>query len=301
MAVPTRYILHQGPVLGAIARAAWVAARSSGRPNRPPAEIPGPQVAATIAPRPEDLVRDYVRHVGGDPNNYRRQVPAHLFPQWIFPLQSRGLEGIQYPIQRVLNGGCRLEINAPLPLGESFQASVRLEGIDDNGRRAVVHQRAVTGTPRHPEAVVSHVYGIVPLGGGDKSKSKAKDERPRVPVQAKELARWSIGAKAGLEFAKLTGDFNPIHWIPPAARAAGFRNVILHGFSTMARAIEGLNQSLFAGDISRLAVIDVKFTRPLVLPAKVGLYIEDDNVFVGDAPGGPAYLVGTYSVRSEAS
>ncbi|MEM7137625.1 MAG: MaoC family dehydratase [Myxococcota bacterium] len=298
MAVPTRYILHQGPVLGAIARAAWVAARSSGQPNRPPTEVPGPEIHAQISPRPEALVRDYIRNVGGDPNAYRQQVPAHLFPQWIFPLQSRGLEGIQYPIQRVLNGGCRLEVNAPLPLGEAYQASARLESIDDNGRRAVIHQRAVTGTSRHPEAVVSHVYGIVPLGGGDKGKSKKKDDRPRVPAEAKELARWRIHAKAGLEFAKLTGDFNPIHWIPPAARAAGFKNVILHGFATMARAIEGLNRNLFAGDVSQLEVFDVKFTRPLVLPGRVGLYIQDENVFVGDAPGGPAYLVGTYSVRS---
>lgn len=300
MSVPTRYILHQGPVIGAIARAAWVAARSaSGQPNRSPTEVPGPEIAAAIPPRPKDLVRDYVRHVGGDPNAYRGQVPAHLFPQWIFPLQSRGLEGIQYPIQRVLNGGCRLEINAPLPLGESFDATVRLEDIDDNGRRAVIHQRAVTRTSRHPEAIVAHVYGIVPLGGGDKDKSgKRKDDRPRVPNEARELARWDIGPKAGFEFAKLTGDFNPIHWIPPAARAAGFPNVILHGFSTMARAIEGLNRSLFAGDVGQLASIDVKFTRPLVLPARVGLYIERDRVFVGDAAGGPAYLSGTYSARN---
>ena len=300
MAVPTRYILHQGPVLGAIARAAWVAAKSaSGQTDRPATQIPGPEISATIPPRPKDLVRDYVRHVGGDPSAYRGQVPAHLFPQWIFPLQSRGLEGIQYPIQRVLNGGCRLEINAPLPLGESFDATVRLEDIDDNGRRAVIHQRAVTATSRHPQAIVAHVYGIVPLGGGDKGKSaKRKEARPRVPNEARELARWDIGPKAGFEFAKLTGDFNPIHWIPPAARAAGFRNVILHGFSTMARAIEGVNRALFAGDISRLAAIDVQFTRPLVLPARIGLYIEDNHVFVGDAPGGPAYLVGTYSVRS---
>ncbi len=298
MAVPTRYILHQGPMLGAIARAAWVAAKSgAGRASRPPTQIPGPEVSAKIPPRPTDLVRDYIRHVGGDPNAYRGQVPAHLFPQWIFPLQSRGLEGIQYPIQRVLNGGCRLEMNAPLPLGEPFDAAVRLEDIDDNGRRAVIHQRAVTGTSRDPEAVVSHGYGIVPLGGGDKDKS-AKVERPRVPNEVKELARWDIGSKAGFEFAKLTGDFNPIHWIPPAARAAGFRNVILHGFSTMARAIEGLNRALFAGDVSKLAMIDVKFTRPLVLPARVGLYVESGRVFVGDAPGGPAYMVGTYSVRS---
>jgi len=300
MAVPARYILHQGPVIGAIARAAWVAARSaSGQSNRPPTQLPGPEISATVSSRPKDLVRDYVRHVGGDPNAYRGQVPAHLFPQWIFPLQSRGLEGIQYPIQRVLNGGCRLEINAPLPLGESFEATVRLEDIDDNGRRAVIHQRAVTATSRHPEAIVAHVYSIVPLGGGDKDKSaKRKDDRPRVPNEARELARWDIGPKAGFEFAKLTGDFNPIHWIPPAARAAGFRNVILHGFSTMARAVEGLNRALFAGDVGQLAAIDVKFTRPLVLPARVGLYIEGDRVFVGDAAGGPAYLVGTYSVRS---
>jgi acyl dehydratase len=242
-------------------------------------------------------VRDYIRHVGGDPAWYRGQVPAHLFPQWVFPLQARGIEGLQYPIQRVLNGGSRLQMNAPLPLGEPYELKVQLLDIDDNGRRAVVHQRATTSTSAHPEAIVCDVYGIVPLGGGDKS-AKRKDERPRVPVVAKELARWKLGTKVGLEFAKLTGDFNPIHWIPPAARASGFRNVINHGFSTMARAIEGLNRTLFSGDVSRLESIDVKFTKPLVLPARVGLYIEDDSVYVGDAPGGPAYLVGTYSVRS---
>ena len=86
--------------------------------------------------------------------------------------------------------------------------------------------------------------------------------------------------------------------LPPAARANGFRNVINHGFSTMARAVEGLNRSVFSGDVSRLEAIDVKFTKPLVLPAEVGLYIDDDRLFVGDAPGGPAYLVGTYGVRS---
>ena len=235
--------------------------------------------------------------MGGDPAWYRGQVPAHLFPQWVFPLQARGIEGLQYPIQRVLNGGSRLQMNAPLPLGEPYELKVQLLDIDDNGRRAVIHQRAITSTSTHPEAIVADVYGIVPLGGGDKS-SKRKDDRPRVPVMAKELARWQLGTHVGLEFAKLTGDFNPIHWIPPAARANGFRNVINHGFSTMARAVEGLNRSLFSGEVSRLEAIDVKHVKPLVLPAKVGLYIEDDSVFVGDAPGGPAYLVGTYSVRS---
>ncbi len=298
MAVPTRYILHQGPVIGAIARAAFVALRSaSGKANQAPSQVPGPIVSASISARPADLVRDYIRHVGGDPAWYRGQVPAHLFPQWVFPLQAKGLEGLQYPMQRVLNGGSRLQMNAPLPLNQRFELKVQLIDIDDNGRRAVIHQRATMSTSAHPEAVIADVYGIVPLGGGDKS-GKKKDDRPRVPVVVKELARWRLGTRVGLDFAKLTGDFNPIHWIAPAARASGFRNVINHGFSTMARAIEGLNRNVFSGDVSRLESIDVQFKKPLVLPAEVGLYIDDDRVFVGDAPGGPAYLVGTYSVRS---
>ncbi|MGD8608899.1 MAG: hypothetical protein PVH21_16490, partial [Myxococcales bacterium] len=201
MTVPTRYILHQGPVLGALARAAFVAMKSaSGKANKAPTQVPGPVISATIPPRPADLVRDYILHVGGDPAWYRGQVPAHLFPQWVFPLQARGIEGLQYPIQRVLNGGSRLQMNAPLPLGEPFDLKVQLIDIDDNGRRAVVHQRAITSTSSHPEAVVADVYGIVPLGGGDKSE-KRKDDRPRVPKVCKELARWELGTHVGLDFA----------------------------------------------------------------------------------------------------
>ena len=114
-----------------------------------------------------------------------------------------------------------------------------------------------------------------------------------MPEDVRELAFWSIGPKAGLDFAKLTGDFNPIHWIAGYARASGFRNTILHGFSTFARAWEGLNATLLK-DGSELTTFDAQFTRPLVLPARVGLYVTDDRVYVGDAPGGPAYMVGTF-------
>ena len=88
-----------------------------------------------------------------------------------------------------------------------------------------------------------------------------------------------------------------MHWVPAYAKAFGFRNTILHGFGTMARAIEGLNRGLFAGDVDALKEVHVRFTRPLVLPAKVGLYVHDQQLFVGDAPGGPAYLTGTYTTR----
>ena len=66
---------------------------------------------------------------------------------------------------------------------------------------------------------------------------------------------------------------------------------------TMARAIEGINRKLYMGGTEHIRVFDCKFTRPLVLPAKVGLYVKDGEVYVGDAPGGPAYLVGNYETK----
>jgi hypothetical protein len=257
-------------------------------------QTPGPEVELRVPPRSKELLGAYCRHVGADKSAYRGFVPPHLFPQWVFPLQAKTLEGIPYPMEKVLNGGCRMEIHAPLPANEPLIVRGRLENIDDNGRRALIHARATTGTKSVPEALSVDMYAVVPLRSKEKKKGPKKD-KPRVPVNVQELAYWRIGSNAGLDFAKLTGDFNPVHWIPPYARAMGFRNVILHGFSTMARAYEGVVRSSLQGRPFRMRSFDVKFTRPLILPHEVGLYIdEEQGIYVGDAPGGPAYLVGSY-------
>ncbi len=297
MSLPTKHIRHQGRVIASLGQTALSAALQRFRGGATTAPTtPGPAIETTVSPLSPDLVRDYIRHVGGDPGAWRGEVPPHLFPQWGFPLATRTLRGVPYPLMKVMNGGCRLEVNGRLPLGEPLRVSASLESIDDNGRRAVLHQRVVTGTAERDDAVVGHLYAIVPLGGGkdDKKQNGARPARPRVPDDARELAYWRVPADAGLAFAMLTGDFNPIHWVRPYARASGFKSTILHGFATMARAYEGLTRSLYAGDAHRIRVLDVKFTRPLVLPARVGLYVRDREVYVGDAAGGPAYLTGSF-------
>jgi hypothetical protein len=174
----------------------------------------------------------------------------------------------------------------------------RIESIDDDGRRAIITQRVVTGTRAATDAVVAELRAFVPLAKRDGGAPTPR-ARPTVPVGVHELAFGRIRSDAGLDFAKLTGDFNPIHWVPAYARASGFRACILHGFSTLARAIEALNRSRFAGDVSRLALVDARFSRPLVLPAEVGVYVDaGDGLWVGDAPGGGAYLEGRYETET---
>lgn len=299
MPVAPKHILEQGPVVAAIGRTALLALAQQldGGSRSVAPSVPGRRYDAVVPPRSDDLLRDVIRWSGGDPGAWRGHVPTYLFPQWGFPLQARTLEGVPYPLAKVLNAGCRVQINAPIPAGQPLELMAQLTDVDDDGRRAILHQRLVTGTRDVPEALVVEFQALVPLrkGTGKAKGDGKKKERARVPGDARELAYWRLGPRAGLEFAILTGDFNPVHWVGPWARAAGFRNTILHGFATLARAWEGMNRALWAGDVHRLKSIEVRFTRPLVLPARVGLYVDGrGGVFVGDAAGGPAYMTGTY-------
>jgi acyl dehydratase len=258
-----------------------------------------------VPPRPPALVRDYVRHVGGDPAAYRGLVPPHLYPQWAMPLAARVLRDMPYPAEKALNAGTILEINGPLPADQPIELSARLESVDDNGRRAILQERITSGPASQPDALVAFLSVLVPLAGKKESRDRGRNggrsdgkQPARVPLDAREIGYWRLGADAGLAFAMLTGDFNPVHWVPAYARAFGFRSTILHGFATLARAIEGMNRVLFAGAADRFERIETRFTRPLLLPARVGLYVEENRFFVGDAPGGPAYLTGSFSTRS---
>jgi acyl dehydratase len=263
--------------------------------EKPPLVAPTAEVVRVFPPHADELLDDYIRHVGGDARAYARTVPPHFFPQWAMPVAAATLKGAPYPMARVLNGGCRMEMRAPIPRGEQLTVRACLSAVDDNGQRALLTQRIVTSTESVPDALIAEIYAYVPLKRAD--GGKGSKEKPRVPEAVREIGRYRLSATAGLDFAKLTGDFNPIHWVPAAARASGFKSVILHGFGTLARAYEGVVRGTFSGDVTKLSVFDVKFTRPLVLPHEVGLYVQGHSVFVGDAPGGPATMQGRFESR----
>ena len=266
-------------------------------PNRE-CPTPGPEVTEVLPPRSAALVADYIRWTGGDRRAWKGRVPPHLFPQWGFDLLGKTLVDIPYPIANVLNQGCSFRSVAPLPAGVPLHVSAQRTALEADERRARMTQRLVTGTKEVPEAVVAEVYTVVRLGKGGGGK-RPKREPPRVAADATEVGRLRFSARAGLDFALLTGDFNPIHWIPLAARASGFKRPILHGFATLACAVEAVTRNRLAGRIDRITSVDVRFLKPLVLPAKLGVFVGEDGdsktLAVGVAPGGPAFMLGSYT------
>jgi len=295
-----RHLPRQLPVLASLGSALLARGRAprGSDADSARAESSRAEVVRTIAPLAPTLVRDYVAHVGGDPAAYRSALPPHLFAHWGLPLAARCLAGLPYPLARVINAGCRLDVRAPLPATQPLVARARLLSADDDGRRAALSIRVATGTRDVPDAVVATIRAFVPLAQAARENARAtatptrENAPPRaaIPYDATELARWQLERDAGLAFALLTGDFNPIHWLGRAATAAGFGGPILHGFSLFARAIEGVVRARFLVTSSRPATWDARFTRPLRLPANIALFAAGDDTWVGDARGGAPYM-----------
>lgn len=221
MAVSNRHIFEQGATLGALGRVALSAIEqqlSGSRPSAGAPQVPGPTLEATYPPRSPQLVRDYIKHVGGDPAAYKGALPPHLFPQWGFGLGGQTLRGLPYPLARVLNGGCNLQINARIPADEPLHVRAFLESIDDDGKRAVLQQRVITSTKSAPDALVADMFAIVPLGGGaskgttngggaTNGKKPAKKPSPRVPDDARELSYFKLFRQGRPGFREAHGGF----------------------------------------------------------------------------------------------
>ncbi|GFG88004.1 dehydratase [Mycobacterium bourgelatii] len=71
-------------------------------------------------------------------------------------------------------------------------------------------------------------------------------------------------------YASVSGDHNPIHTNPIAAKLFGFPTVIAHGMFSAAAVLANIE-----GRLPDAVKYSVRFAKPVVLPATVGLYVDE--------------------------
>jgi len=71
-----------------------------------------------------------------------------------------------------------------------------------------------------------------------------------------------------VRYAGASGDFNPIHYRDDIAQAVGLPGVLAHGMLTMGAAVQLVVD--FVGDSSKVIDYQVRFTKPVVVDAKLG-------------------------------
>ncbi|MGV0743997.1 MaoC/PaaZ C-terminal domain-containing protein [Mycolicibacterium sp. XJ870] len=74
------------------------------------------------------------------------------------------------------------------------------------------------------------------------------------------------------QYASVSGDHNPIHTNGVAAKLFGFPTVIAHGMFSAAAVLANIE-----GQLPDAVKYSVRFAKPVVLPARAGLYVDRDS------------------------
>jgi acyl dehydratase len=102
---------------------------------------------------------------------------------------------------------------------------------------------------------------------GVKLDGVAADDNLQAPTTVSELTRWKAPADIGRRYARVSGDYNPIHLSALTAKLFGFPQAITHGLWNKARTLAALSEHLPAANIE----IYVEFKKPVRLPSEVSL------------------------------
>ena len=109
-------------------------------------------------------------------------------------------------------------------------------------------------------------------GKTDPSASSSGEAFPIVGEEVAASAEWRLPGDLGRRYAAVSGDRNPIHMHALTAKPLGFPAAIAHGMWTKARALAALESRL-----PDAFTADVRFRRPILLPAKVEFATRGDQ------------------------
>jgi hypothetical protein len=113
--------------------------------------------------------------------------------------------------------------------------------------------------------------------------------QPGVPIDS-----WTLDASSGRAYARLSGDWNPIHLTRWSARLMGLPAPIIHGMQSLAKTCAALENA--AG--RRVARISVRFTAPIALGSTAELTTGSEPGRYFLCCGGVRAAEGAYTLAS---
>lgn len=208
-----------------------------------------------------------------------RTVPTQAFVLGLAGSWVRD-SGLDYA--RVVHGEQAADFHAPIPPEGEVTASLRIADVIDKGEgkgALVIAERVLTDTAGAKLATVRQTIfarGDGGIGGPARAQPAAHalpDRAPDGTVALPGLAQQAL-------IYRLSGDYNPLHADPAAARRVGFDRPILHGLATFGVATHALLKGVCDYDPDRIASIAGRFTAP-VFPGETLLtdyWIDDATI-----------------------
>ena len=197
---------------------------------------------------------------GGIPPTYPHvlAMPLHLeiFACGSFPLRPMGLIHLSNAIEVLgaLRFGMRLD----------FTVAARNYRRTDSGLAFdMATEIAHEGEPVWRETCVFLSRWPEPV-----ERTGGRPPRPpKAPKDAAVLAEIDVTGRTAWSYARVSGDYNPIHLNDRAARFFGLRGSISHGMWSLARSLAQQPVPVLADGVR----VETRFLTPVHLPAKVAI------------------------------
>lgn len=176
-----------------------------------------------------------------------------------------------------------ITLHRPLPPTGEVVALNKVDGVADKGpdRGLLVY---ITRTLREKatDAPIATLEQTIMLrgDGGNYPSSRPSAKPEPMPERAPDIVVSRKTLPQAALIYRLSGDYNPLHADPEAARKAGFPAPILHGLCTMGIATRAIVKACCDNYPARLASLGVRFTAP-VFPGETidtAIWREDASV-----------------------
>ena len=162
---------------------------------------------------------------------------------------------------RMLHGEQVIRLSQPLaPQGRIIQVGEVLN-IYDKGKGAVYRIR-IKGRAEDGRDLYEAEWSIFYVGaggfGGDPGP-RAEKILPPEGIEPEFRIAERVAANQAIIY-RLSGDYNPLHLDPQAAKRGGFDRPILHGLCTYGYATRAIVNELLDGDVARLKEFRARFS-----------------------------------------
>jgi len=165
----------------------------------------------------------------------------------------------------LVHGEQRYEYHRPIRAGAQVQPRGEIVAIDDKSSGQILHLRQqliVDGEIAVEGRAAAFIRGSGPMPAKDlPSGSKSPTKGAPLPLLASSSVQ--VTPQHPLDYAQASGDHNPIHTDREVARAAGFKDVILHGTCALAFALRTVVDEVLDGEIQRVRETSVRFSSPV--------------------------------------
>lgn len=182
-----------------------------------------------------------------------------------FALQMQLLtaKDFPFPLLGLIHLANRIQIFRPMGGVGSVRVSVQMKNLQPHAKGAVFDLITTLEDPLGPLWKAESRM----LCKGAKLPGEPITEPQNPTVALNELTRWWAPTDIGRRYARVSGDYNPIHLSAVSAKLFGFPRAIAHGLWNKARTLAALSTHLPTANID----IAVEFKKPVRLPSEVKL------------------------------